>query len=338
MYVNDIENDDVWGMWTMSKAMSAPVEGQAVPTALDGIFKEEPLDTIDVFIGAEGDELYLVPVAPYGGGGDVTTVSSPKGEVFRLNFLPTGFAVSAHEVQGKRQAGTMDLETIEYRRDRKLNKARMRLGATERFHAASALFTGIILDADGSSTVLDLNTKFDIARQSKAIAVGTVTNKVRGLWEEAKDLSYNGLGGATEVVGWRCVCGRGFYNDLVDVEQIEKAKDSHDGLGPNDTGYGDGFTWNGIQFTKYYGSVKKTAGSAQEFIPTNEARLMPIVTDPEAYQMFRGPAPYVGAVNEFALPYYAVVMRQDPKGMAMEACTVCLPLPRYPRSIITITK
>lgn len=339
MYIADIVNDDVWGMVAMSRAMSEPVEGQLVPTDLETLFQPEPLDTIDVMIESEGQSLSLVPAAPYGGVGDQTTLNRATGEVFRLITLPTGFDVQASEVQGQRAFGTSELESIELRRDRKLAKARARLEATRQFHRAKALFAGQIYDANASDVLLNINSKFGITRQSLAIAVDTDTTKVKSLLEKAKDMSADAVGGASPIIGWRCYAGRNWFNGLVNHKDVLAAFDRFTGGAfLNQSQAQTGFVYGDIEFVKFYGQVKSTAGVSVPFIDADQAHLVPILADPSAYQTFYGPAPYMETVNTMAIPYYATIMEQNPKGMKVEACSIQLSLPRYPRSIVTLTK
>lgn len=335
-----IFDPDVWGLVPMTNAMNKPVEGQHVPTGLDDLWNEESLDTIDVFLERRGEELNLVPATDYGGNGDITELGKADGEVFRLIYLPTEFGVRAAEVQGVRAFGTeSERETLEMKRDQKLAKATQRLEATKRFHRAKSLFEGKILDANGSTVLLDIDARFGLTPQTQSIALGTATTKVKIKIEEAKDMAIDALGDSTTVIGWRAYCGRNWFNDFTSHEAVTAAFDRwQDGAFLRESQAMRPFEFLDISWRKFYGQVKTKAGGTVNFIDPNAAYLLPITDDPDAYQTWYGPAPYADTVNTMGRPFYATPLREDPKGMVAEACTVTLSIPRRRRSIIKLTK
>lgn len=339
MYVTDLVNDDLWGMVAMSKAINAPTAGQAVSMALDDLFDEEGIDTISVLVEMQGNTLSLVPSAPYGGPGDVTNLNRAMGEIFKLIYLPTQFHVAAQEIQGVRTLGSSELETMEMRRDRKLDKARRRIEGTIRYHRAKAMYDLKIYDANGSTVLLDIADRFNVTRATESIALGTTTTKVKAGIESAKDKAADKLGGAATIIGWRMDCGRAYHAALTDHANVREAFDRFTGGAFAAQSQADRpFLFADVEIRKVYGQLAGAAGSGLNFIDTDKAYLYPILDDPEAYKTWYGPAPYFDTVNTMGLPLYAAILAQDPKGMTAEACSVALSLPKFPGAICEMTK
>jgi hypothetical protein len=331
-------DSDLWGMVSMTNAMNKPVEGQHVPNVLDDLWFEESVDTIDVFLERRGDELNLVPATQYGGVGDVTELDKADGETFRLIYLPTRFSVMAHEVQGVRAFGTEnERETVEMKRDQKLSKARRRLEATQRFHRCKALFEGKIYDANGSKILIDLDKRFDITRQSKVIDLTNSATEIKPLVEEAKDMAIDALGDSSSVISWLGFGGRNWFNKFTNHPSTTKAFDRwSDGSFFRDSQGTAPFEFLDVKWRKFYGQLKTKGGAPINFIDPDAAYLVPITDDPEAYTTWFGPAPYMDTVNTMGRPFYATPLDSNAKGLSGEACTVCLSLPRRPRSIIKL--
>lgn len=320
---------------TLIAAINAPVEGQQVPNAVDDIFNEEGVATNTVWIEMQGDTLSLVPSQPYGSPGDPTNMDRRSGRSLDLIHLPTTGAVLAAEVQGVRAFGTTDTaQPVDMKRDQVLSKMRRRIEATRRYHRIKAI-QGSILDADGSTVLLNVFTFFGVTQQTKAFAFSTATTKVKKLLEEAKDLSADAVGGSATIIGYRCYCGRNWFNEFVSHAAIESAFSRYQGgqfliesqaMRP--------FTFAEVEFHKTYGQV----GSIN-FISADEAYLVPILDDPDAYITRNGPADYIDTVNTMGLPFYSSAEMMDHgKGVSLEAQSNTISLPTRPRSIIKMTK
>lgn len=325
---------DAFSMTSITAAINKPAEGQAVPTVIDDIFVEEGIADQVCYIEMQGNTLSLVPAKAYGSTGDSTTLDKRSVKPLSLIHLPTTGAVWAHEVQGVRAFGTENVaETVEAKRDKVLQKMRMRIEATLRYHRIKAL-QGTILDADGTTTLLNVFTEFGVTQQTKDIALGTATTNVKKAIEEAKELAEDALGDSTMITGWRMYCGRDWFNSFVSHAKIESAYQFFNANYLSESQSKRPFNMFDVEFHKVYGNV-----GGKLFIPTAEAYLVPVTVDMDTYITRFGPANYIETVNTLGLPFYgkAKIMDFD-KGVTMEAQSNALSIPTRPRSIIKMTK
>lgn len=326
----DIFNDDAFGVSELTVAINNPPEGQSAPTLLDSLFDEEGITTTQVQIERDGDALTLVPAADRGAPGDPTTVGKRGLIPFNTIHLPTPWSVMADEVLGIRAFGkTTELETLQERVAKYLNKARQRLEATLRYHRLGAV-TGKIMDSNGSSVLLDLHARFGITQNSVAmdLASAGVKAKIKSAIRKSEDA----LGGEP-VTGWLAICGRNFYDALIINADVEKAYDRwQDGQFLRE-GQKQGFMYADVQWQEYYGKV-----GGVEFINPDEAYLIPLGVQDLLITRF-APANYVETVGTVGLPFYAKqeLMRMG-KGVDGEAQSNPLNLCTKPRAIIKLKK
>jgi hypothetical protein len=225
------------------------------------------------------------------------------------------------------------------RRDRKLAKARARVEGTIRFHRAKGMYDLKIYDANGTTVLLDIATRFGVSRATKSIALGTATTKVKTAIEQAKDASADKIGGAATIIGWRMDCGRNYHAELTDHALVRDAFDRFtSGAFLAESQAERPFLFADVEIRKAYGQMQGQSGSAINFIDPDKAYLYPILDDPEAYQTWYGPAPYWNVVNTDGLPLYATILSQDPKGMTGEVCSLALSLPKFPAAIVEMSK
>lgn len=331
----NVFESDAFELSTLIAAINEPVEGQHVPDPLDALFNEEPISTTTAWIEMQGDTLALVPAGVYGSPGDPTRLDRRKGKSLDLIHLPTTGAVLAAEVQGVRAFGSDNTaQVVETKRDQVLAKMRRRIEATRRYHRIKSL-QGQILDADGSTVLLDIFAFFGVTQQTKSLVLGTATTKVKAKLEEAKELAEDAVGGSASIMGWRCYAGRSFFNDLVSHDAVEQAYGRwNDGAVLRESQANRPFSFIDIDFHKYYGNV-----GGKLFIPTNEAYLVPVLDDPDGYITRNGPADYLDTVNTMGLPFYSSAELMDHnKGVSLEAQANTISLPTRPRSIIKLTK
>lgn len=335
MSTPDFFNTDAFSLTALTTAINEPIEGQNVgPTIIDDLFNEEGISEQNCYIEMQGNTLSLVPSRAYGSPGDSTTLDKRKAKSFNLIHLPTSGAVLAAEVQGVRAFGTESTaETIEAKRDKVLQKMRMRLETTIRYHRMKAL-QGTILDADGSTVLLNVFTEFGVTQQTKNIALGTATTNVKKALEEAKELAEDALGDSTMIVGWRMYCGRDWFNAFVTHAKVEEAYQFYDTAFASSSQAKRPFMFADVEFHKVYGSV-----GGKLFIPAAEAYLVPVTMDMDTYITRFGPADYNETINTMGLPFYAKAeVMKFGKGVELEAQSNALSIPTCPRSIIKMTK
>jgi hypothetical protein len=328
----DIFNDDAFGVSSLTASINNPPEQQAVPPT-PAAFDEEGISTLSVMIERDGDALALVPSAARGAPGSVTVGSKRDVIPFSVLHLPTRAAIMADEVQNVRAFGSQsETETVQNLVAKRLMKMRARIDATLTFHRFGAI-TGRIYDADGSTLLLDLFTRFQISQQTANFQLNSATTNVQQKIRDAKRLVENALSTSTLITGWRGVCGRNFYDALTSHAKVEDAYNRwNDGAFLRSSNMG-GFEFGEVSWKPWYGKVGQTL-----FIDPDVAYLIPDGV-PDLFITRFGPADYIETVNTLGVPYYAKQKLMDfDKGVELEAQSNPLNLCTRPRAIVKLIK
>ncbi len=266
----DIFNDDAFSVTALAAAINTPPEGQQVPGIIDDLYEESGIATTTVMVERKGDVLSMVAAQPRGAPADITL--SQKREVipFACVHLITAAQIMADEVQGVRAFGQItEMQTLQNLVNACLAKMRKRINATLAFHRIGAV-KGLILDADGSTPLLNMFQGFDVEQQVHGIGLLNSAAKIRTQAIEAKRMSEDVLGDSAAVTGWRALRGREFFDALTahpDVKNAWQRWQSGEAL-RNDPRAG--FQFAGINWLEYYGQVNGIA-----FIAGDEAYLIP---------------------------------------------------------------
>jgi hypothetical protein len=301
--------------FTLSQLTLAINTGPHVPTLIgdSNLFTEEGVTTTTVQIEKQGSKLVLVPSQERGGNGIV--VNGDKRELIPFNtvHLPQRATILADEVQGLRAFGSeSEAEMVEAYVNKRFMKLRKNLEVTLEYHRIGAI-QGKVLDADGSTVLVDLYNKFGLTQQTKSLVLGTATTKVRNKLIEAKEMLEESLG-AEMYSGLICYCSSAFFKDLISHANVEKAYERwQDGaMLRNDPRAG--FVFGDITFKVYRGKV-----GGVDFIPAGKAYLVPEGIQ-DMFVTHFAPAPYMDTVNTEGLPFYAnQELLSMNKGVALEA-------------------
>ncbi|GGU68651.1 minor capsid protein E [Pseudomonas laurentiana] len=325
-----IFEDDAFGVAALTAAIN---EQEFVPGRLAslGLFEEEGVTTLTVQIEKDGDKLALVPAGERGTSGLVVGGSKRILLPFNTVHLPERFTIKADEIQGIRAFGTQtELQAVQDVVNKRLDKARRQLDATHEFHRMGAL-NGKVLDADGSTVLLDIYDRFGVQRQTLPMGLNVPDTNVQVQCVEALDMQEDALGNVTTTSS-RAFCGKTFWKKLIAHPSVV---DTYKGSQQAAALRGDAreaFEFGGITWERYRGKV---AGIA--FIPDDEARLVPEGV-PEMFLSAYAPADYMETVNTQGLPYYS---KLEPlpfgKGIAGEAQSNPLHICTRPRAVIRLT-
>lgn len=325
-----IFEDDAFGVAALTAAIN---EQEFVPGRLAslGLFEEEGVTTLTVQIEKDGDKLALVPAGERGTSGLVVGGSKRILLPFNTVHLPERFTIKADEIQGIRAFGTQtELQAVQDVVNKRLDKARRQLDATHEFHRMGAL-NGKVLDADGSTVLLDIYDRFGVQRQTLPMGLNVPETNVQVQCVEALDMQEDALGNVTTTSS-RAFCGKTFWKKLIAHPSVV---DTYKGSQQAAALRGDAreaFEFGGITWERYRGKV---AGIA--FIPDDEARLVPEGV-PEMFLSAYAPADYMETVNTQGLPYYS---KLEPlpfgKGIAGEAQSNPLHICTRPRAVIRLT-
>lgn len=325
-----IFEDDAFSVSSLTTAIN---EQEYLPGRISslGLFEEEGVTTLTVQIEKDGDTLALVPAGERGTSGLVVGGSKRVLIPFNTVHLPQRFSIKADEIQGIRAFGSQsELQAVQDVVNKRLAKVRRQLDVTHEFQRMGAI-KGQVLDADGSTVLLDIYTRFDVQRQSMPMEFANPDTMVQVKCVEALDMQEDALGSVTST-GSRGLCGKTFWSKLIahpSVVETYKATLQAAAL------RGDGresFDFGGVTWERYRGKV---AGVA--FIADDEARLVPEGV-PELFKSAFAPADYMETVNTLGIPYYSKIEPMPfGKGVAGEAQSNPLHLCTRPRAVIRLT-
>jgi hypothetical protein len=332
----DIFNDDAFSVQSLTKAINeTPYQPMLIGEL--GLFSEEPVSTTSVSIEKKGTTLALVSSAARGAPGN--PVGNDKRTLIPINtvHLPQRGSVIADEVQNLRAFGSeTELEMVQTLVNNKLGKMRRNIDVTLEWQRIGAI-KGQVLDADGSTVLLDMHTTFGTAAQTHDLVLDNDATKVKQKIVEAQRKSETALGGLMHR-GFLVLCGTAFFDSLVGHPAVEKAYDRWlDGaflreIQRSQQSGSPGFNFCGASWHEYKGAV-----SGQTFIADNEAYLIPMGV-PDLFVTHFAPADYMESVNTMGLPYYAKqeMMRMG-KGVELESQSNPISICTRPPVIVKLT-
>jgi len=327
----DIFNDDAFSLRELTAAIN---ETSYVPGRISsqGLFQERGITTTTVQIEKKGDTLSLVPSMPRGSVGKVAARSKSQLIPFNVVHLPQTDSILADEVQNAREFGSdSQLKGVQTLVNEQFGVMRRNIDVTIEYQRIGAI-KGSIMDADGTTELLNLYTAFGVSQQTHNMKLTTGSTKVRVEAIKAKRLVEDALGGAM-YTGLRAYCGKTFFENLISHADVEKAYERWlDGEAlRNDPRAG--FPFAGIIWEEYRGNV-----SGIDFVADGEAYLVPEGV-PDMFITRFAPADYMETVNTIGLPYYAMQERMaKDKGVELEAQSNPLNLNCRPRAVIKLTE
>lgn len=330
MSVLDVFKGDGFTVTSLTAAIN---DQKHLPTRIGDshLFGEEGVTTPTVQIEKQGNKLILVPAADRGAPGVKIKGDKRQKIPFNVIHLPQEATIMADEIGGLVAFGSENqTETIENYVGQRLGKMRRNTDATLEHHRIGAI-RGKILDADGSSELIDLYASFGLTKQTKSLVLGTATTKVKQKITEAIRMIEDKLGAAM-VSGYRCYCSATFFDNLTNHTKVEMAYERWNDGAALRTTMRKGFPFGDVIFEEYRGNV-----AGVPFIPDGKAYLVPEGVD-EMFMTYFAPANYVETVNTLGLPYYAKQKLLDfDKGVEIEAQSNPLCINTRPDCVIELS-
>lgn len=333
----DIFNNDAFSLTSLTDAIN---KRPYKPGRLGqlGLFNAKGITTTTLYVEEKSGVLSLVQTTARGAGGGSVGTNLRTARPFRVPHLQQNGTVVADEIQNVRAFGEETVtQTIQDLVNERNGEMQDNILATQEFHRMGAI-QGLVLDADGS-TLFNLFTEFGVSQQTLDIALATTTTKVRNRIVAAKRLAEAELGGVT-ITGWRGFCGAAYFDSLVDHATVIEAYKYQQGQVLGTDLRESGFSYAGVTWEEYRGSVAPQAGGAAvDFVNTDQAWLVPIVAGMFVTRF--APADYEETVNTMGLPFYAK-QAPDPSGFnkyrALEVQSNPISLCLRPRAVIKLTK
>lgn len=325
----DIFNDDAFSVTNLTRTL---VDIPSVPTRLGdmNLFEEGGINTTTMMIERTGDSLKLVPAAARGSSGEPVTLKGRNLIPIKAVHLPQRGSVLADEVQSVRAFGSeSEVEAVQNVVRKKLDKMKRQLDLTLEYHRIGAI-RGQVLDADGTSVLLDVYDVFGMNQVTQNFVLGTATTKVKQKIIDLKRAVQASLGGL-RMTGVHVFASRAFMDALTGHAAVEKAYELFQQNSYARTDTSVLFEMAGVSFEEYDGSV-----AGIDFIPDGEAFAIPMGV-PGLFTTDFAPADYMETVNTQGLPYYAKqeALRMN-KGVELESQSNPITLCTRPEAIIKL--
>lgn len=304
-----------------------------------GIFSEEPVNTRTIIVEEKNGHLSLLPSLPVGSPATRANHGKGKTRSFVIPHIPYDDLIRPSDIQGRREAGSIDPKTLETVMMQRLTNMRGSHAITEE-HLMCGGVKGVILDADGS-VLYDLFDEFGITQKSMSFALSVAgTDVAKVCRSTVRHIEDNLLGEVMDRV--HCLCGESFFDALIAHPNVEKFYLGHAQalqLAGNNTDPRKGFVFGGITFEEYRGkATDPTSGSMRKFIGDNDAHFFPTGTQ-NTFKIHYAPADFMETVNTFGVPIYAKQVMAD-NGKKVDVLTESNPLPlcRRPAILVKGTK
>lgn len=328
----DMFRSDAFGVVALTDAIN---KQPYVPGRVSqlGIFEETGIPTTYIAIEEVDGTLKLIADTPRGAPGQQVVKDKRKLRNLRVPHLPTEDRINADEVQNVRQFGTSDqLGTVQAVVNGRLGAMARNLDATMEFHRIGAI-KGTILDADGSTVLVNLFTEFGVVQDTVNFELTTGSTKVRNKCTAVARLIETALGAATYRY-IHCLCGAAFFDELVEHAEVKKAYERWLAGEALRADVRKGFFFGDILFEEYRGKVGST-----DFVGTNDAHFFPVGV-PGLFVTRFAPADYVETINTLGLPRYAkqAVDQRFQKFVDLEAQTNPINLCTRPKVLVKGTR
>jgi len=311
----DIFNNDAFSVSQLTQTI---VDLPRVPTMLGdmGIFREYGITTPTMMIERTGSKLNLVPAAPRGGVGNTLQRNNRKLIPISTNHLPQQDTILADVVYGVRAFGSeTEVQAMQTVVRQRLDLMKQNIDLTMEYHRIGAL-KGLVKDADGSTTLLDVYDTFGMTQTNVFFNINTANTSANPKENsiKLKRQMRNALGGRgfSRV---RVMCSESFFDKLVAHDNMKAAWDRwQDGnFNRQDQSTVD-FEFAGVVYTVYECII-----GGSQVIEDGFAYAFPEGV-PGMFQTAFAPADYMETVNTMGAPYYA---KQEPlpmnKGIHMES-------------------
>jgi len=326
----DIFNSDAFGVTSMIAAIN---ETPAVPGRLGqmGLFAESGMNTVTAWIEMQGDSIALIPAGVRGQPAVGRDKGKRKGFDFRAVHLPQTGGIDADEVQGVRAFGSeTETQAVQAVVNRELARMRGDLDVTLEWQRMGAI-KGQVLDADGTTVLLDLYSAFGVSQQTYDMVLDNTATKVRNKLVDAKRQGEAYLGGIS-FSGWHILASPEFHDAYVAHPDVEKAYDRWQESQFLRSDTRRGFSFADVTIEEYNASV-----GSNRFIAAGKAYMIPLGVRDMFITKF-APADYVETVNTNGIPFYAKQeLRKFGKGVDMEAQSNPLMLNTRPRAVIELS-
>ena len=237
----------------------------------------------------------------------------------------------ADEVQNVRAFGSESEEkAIQDVVNNRATKMRRQNDATIE-HLKVGAIKGLVMDADGTTQLLDIYSAFGLTQTTFNMGINTSTTKMNDKVRELLDTAQDQMNGIA-FDGAHAYCGRNFYNKLVSHNNVEAAFDRWNAGAFLRAGTKQPFDFCDVTWEKYRGAIGN-----YRFIGDNDAYLV-LTGVPDLFITRYAPANYNETVNTVGLPAYASIEElSHGKGYELEVQSNPICLCTRPQAIIKLS-
>lgn len=275
-----------------------------------GLFQPQAVTTTTIMVEEKDGVLTLIPTSPRGGVGSEYVPNRRTARPFIIPHLEHNHTILADEVQNVRAWGSeTELQALQALVNMRLAEMALSMDVTIEHMMVGAL-RGAVLDADGSSTIVNLFTEFGVSQEAEvafnaaSATLAALKASCNGIIRKIQDNL-----GATPMSGVHALCSPEFFDDFTGNAAVNESFVRWQGVAAM-SGQIGGFSreshvrqapfhWGGIDWEEYRGSV-----GGVNFIPTDKVIFFPKGV-PGLFKIYFAPADFAETVNTLGLPRYA---------------------------------
>lgn len=297
----DVFNTDAFNLRSMVAAVNKALFKPGRIGRL-GLFQASGMTTTVAMVEIREGRLELITNSARGAPGTNLERAGRTAVPIAAAHLVKESRITADSVQNVRAFGSeTEAELVQGVVDDELATLRAFHEVTLEWHRLGAI-KGIVLDANGTTQLLNLFTVFGLSQQTQNLDLSDPTMDVADECVEIARMIEDKLG-ARPYTSIRAICGKTFLAALRDHVKVREAYNFQaaqlQALGGD---IRDGFRFGPVTFEEYRGSV-----SSQQFVADAVGYAFPEGTD--IFVTKFAPADYEETVNTMGLPIYA---KQEP--------------------------
>lgn len=297
---------DAFSLVSLSEAMNI-IPNTYGKVRAAGLFKAKGVRTRTVMVEQKNGVLNLLTTMPVGAPGQKLNRGLRNMRSFVIPHIPAEDVILPSEYDSIRAFGkestTAALASI---MNDHLANAKSKFAITDEYHKMCAL-KGQVLDAD-DTILFDWYKEFLIQRKEIDFLLGTGSTNIGAKCRELlRHLEVN-LQGET-MNGVIVLVDKDFYEAFVNHAIVKTAYERwRDGAFLRDD-MRTGFTYSGVTFIEYEGTVDTFAGVAKKFLASKDGVAYPTGTQ-QTFRTFYCPADFLETVNTMGKAFYA---KQEPR-------------------------
>ena len=293
----DVFNSDIFTMKSLTDSINKlPFKPARIGQM--GLFSTQGIPTTSLMVEERDGQLFLIPTQPRGGPANKMKNEKRTARSLVVPHIPLEDVVLASEVQNVRQFGSVDMSAgVAQVVNDKMEVMRQSHEVTLEYQRLGAL-RGIILDADGATTIYNLFIEFNVSPDTVDFALDVDTTDVRSKVLEVKRLVELALSGVP-FDHVHAFTGKTWFERLIRHPTVYEAYERWQDGQMSRSDPRKGFEFCGVIFEEYTGTV-----STKQFVADGDCHFFPVGA-PNLFKTVYAPGDFIEAVNTIGLPMYA---------------------------------